>query len=110
MANLNISDSLASDLIKISSLVHSPDGLDATEKKELIEVRQKTLAEIDAERADLNIVAQSWLDQIKLLITDQNWNSLPPVDELKIKLHDLKDLMCQTACKTFQIRGGNSVQ
>lgn len=93
MANVNISDSLASDLIKISSLVHSPDGLDETEKKELIEVRQKTLAEIDAERANLNIVAQSWLDQIKLLITDQNWNSLPPVDELKIKLQDLKDLM-----------------
>lgn len=87
-----ISVELGTQLQQLSVLAHESKKSEENIEK-LKEISQKTLSDIEKEIDNLNIISQNYLDEIRDLINDENWNALPSVSQVRADLQQIKSML-----------------
>ena len=88
-----ISAELSSDIVAMSDLVHDQSISDSDRVLKLTSLKASIVEKIDAESHAISFAGRSYLEEIKTLISNEEWAKLPPTTTIKNELLAIRSLV-----------------
>ncbi len=88
-----ISAELSSDIVAISELVQDQSISDSDRSQKLTSLKTSIVEKIDAESDAVSFAGRSYLEEIKAVISNEEWAKLPPTTTIKNELLAIRSLV-----------------
>ena len=88
-----ISTELSSDIVAMSNLVHDQSISDSERAQKLNSLKTSIVEKIDSESDAISFAGRSYLEEIKAIISNEEWAKLPPTATINNELLAMRSLV-----------------